>query len=227
MRTKFGAVIVAGSGKLGGHVFSKNRSGSYVRTKVTPSNPNTTYQAGARNRFSTISTGWKGISESNRQAWNSAVDGFKGTNIFGDVKTPSGFNLYQKLNNNLSVAGVAAISTPPLPVALPVIATGVLAAAHGGAIAVTFTSDPIITASVVAVFATAAISQGKSFVKSEFRFIGLMPAITTHVTTLTTLYNAKFGAVGAAGMKVFVKMMQISNVTGQAGIPVIYGAVIS
>jgi hypothetical protein len=129
------------------------------------------------------------------------------------------------LNNNLTLTGVANINVPPLPVALPAITTGVVAAAHGGALTVTFTSDPSVIASVIAVFATPAQSQGKSFVKSEFRFIGLMPAVVAHVTTLTTLYNAKFGAVGAAGEKTFIKLMQISNVTGQAGIPVIYSAI--
>ena len=36
MKTKFGAIIVAGSGKINGFVASKNRAGAYLRTKVTP-----------------------------------------------------------------------------------------------------------------------------------------------------------------------------------------------
>jgi hypothetical protein len=225
MKIKFGSLVVAGSGKIGGHVASKNRGGAYLRTKVTPSNPNTASQAGARNRLATIATAWRGLTDAQRLQWNGAVTGFKGTDIFGDIKNPSGFNLYQMLNNNLTLTGVANINVPPLPVALPAITTGVVAAAHGGALTVTFTSDPSVIASVIAVFATPAQSQGKSFVKSEFRFIGLMPAVVAHATTLTTLYNAKFGAVGAAGEKTFIKLMQISNVTGQAGIPVIYSAI--
>jgi hypothetical protein len=92
---------------------------------------------------------------------------------------------------------------------------------------VTFTDDPVVTASVVEIEATAPQSPGKSFVKSEFRRIGLMPAIVAHVATITTLYNAKFGAPGSAGQKVFIRMRQISNVTGQAGIPVVYSAIVS
>jgi len=37
MKTLFGAIVVDGRGKLGGHVASKNRHGSYFRTKVSPS----------------------------------------------------------------------------------------------------------------------------------------------------------------------------------------------
>ncbi|MDO9579203.1 MAG: hypothetical protein Q7J06_01340 [Bacteroidales bacterium] len=227
MKCKFGAIVVDGRNKLGGHVASKNRAGAYWRTKVTPMNPNSPYQAEVRNRLSTLSSAWRGLGADVILQWNSAVDLFKSTDIFGDVRRPTGFNLYQMLNNNLVRIGIAPITTPPLPVALPVIITGVVTAVAATSLIVTFTEDPVITASEVEVWATPALSVGKSFVKSEFRRIGLMPAIVSNVATLTTLYNAKFGAVGAAGLKLFIKMQQISKTTGQAGIPVIYSCEIS
>jgi hypothetical protein len=227
MKTLFGSIIVAGSGKIGGHVASRNRAGSYLRTKVSPVNPQTASQTAARNRLSSISTAWAGLGASSVAAWNNAVTSFQGTDVFGNKVKPSGFNLHQKLNNNLARIGVAVISTPPLPVSIPVIETGVIAAAHGGAITVTFTTDPNIVSTDIIVSATPAQSPGKSYVKSEFRDLGKLPTITSHVATLTTLYNAKFGAVGAAGQKVFVKLQQISKTTGQAGVPVVYSAIIS
>lgn len=227
MKIKFGSLVVDGSGKIGGHVAARNRSGAYLRTKVTPVNLQSPAQTAVRNRLASLSTGFSALSASAIAAWNNAVDLYKSTNIFGDSVKPSGANLYQKLNNNLLRIGEAAITVPPAPVALPVIETGVLAAAHAGAITVTFTNDPVVTDSVIEVSATPAMSPGKNFVKSEFRLIGNMPAIAAHVTTLTTLYNAKFGAVGAAGQKVFVRLVQVSTVTGQQGIPVTYSAIIT
>jgi len=44
MKIKFGSIVVNGSGKLGGHVYSSNRGGNYVRTLATPSNPQTPAQ---------------------------------------------------------------------------------------------------------------------------------------------------------------------------------------
>ena len=220
MKIKFGALVVAGSGKIGGHVASKNRAGAYMRTKVTPVNPNSTYQAGVRNTLSTISSSWRGLTQAQILSWNNAVGMYKVTDIFGSIQNPSGFNLFQRLNNNLSRAGVATITAPPLPVAIPVIITAVAAQVHAGATTITFTTDPIVTASVIEVFATAPLSAGKSFVKSELRFIGLMPVLAAHVATLTTLYATKFGGPGVAGQKVFFLLKQVSNVTGQAGIPV-------
>jgi len=226
MKIKWGALVTDGRNKIGGHVASKNRAGAYLRTKVTPMNPNTSYQAEVRNRLSTVSSGWRVLSAALMLAWNSAVDLFKNTDIFGDIQKPTGFNLYQRLNNNLIRIGIAPITTPPTPVALPTITTGVVTATAGGALIVTFTADPDVSVTEVEVWASPALSAGKSFVKSELRRIGLMPAIVAHVTTLTTIYNAKFGAVGAVGKKIFVMMKQVSKTTGQAGIPVIYSDVI-
>jgi hypothetical protein len=44
---------------------------------------------------------------------------------------------------------------------------------------------------------------------------------------LTTLYNAKFGSVGTAGQKIFVKMVQVNETTGQEGSPIVASAVVA
>ena len=226
MKMKFGAIVVDGRGKIGGHVASKNRAGAYLRTKVTPVNPQTASQAEVRNRLSQLSTAWGGLDAGERLLWNNAVDAYKKTDIFGDIKNPSGFNLFQRLNNNLIRIGEVQIDVPPLPVDLPTITTGVLAATNAGVMTLTFTADPDVTASKVEVEATPALSPGKSFVKSEFRRLGNMPAIVAHVADIAALYIAKYGAVGAVGQKIFVRLKQISDATGQAGVPVIYSDII-
>jgi hypothetical protein len=103
----------------------------------------------------------------------------------------------------------------------------VLTAVHSGAIKVTFTEDPIMTDTEIEVWATPGISPGKNYVKSELRLLGKAPAIASHEMVLTSLYNAKYGAVGAAGLKIFVKLVQVSKTTGQQGIPVVYSCIIS
>jgi hypothetical protein len=226
MKAKFGSIVVDGRGKLGGHVASKNRAGSYFRTKVTPANPNTSYQSTVRNRLSNLSTAWKALDAAERIAWNDAVEQYKTTDIFGDLKNPSGFNLFQRLNNNLAQIGVAQIDTPPLPAAMEVIITGVLTATHASTIEVTFTTDPVFTAHDMVVDATPALSPGKNYVKTEFRRIGKYSSVATHVLDISTEYDAKFGAVGAAGLVVFVRMKMIDKTTGQAGIPVVLSVVI-
>lgn len=227
MKVKFGSIVTDARGKIGGHVASKNRAGSYFRTKVTPVNPNTSYQSTARSRLASLSTAWRALSSAQRLLWNNAVLAFQKTDIFGDIKTPTGFNLHQALNNNLLRIGVAVISAPPLPQNLPPIETGVLTVTNAGVVKVTFTDDPVTTDSEIEAYATPALSPGKNFVKSELRRIGKAPAIAAHDIDLATLYTTKFGAVGAVGQKVFVALKQISKTSGQSGVLVIYSALIS
>lgn len=227
MKMKFGAIVVDGRGKIGGHVASKNRGGAYLRTKVTPVNPSTPYQQGVRNRLSGLSSGWRGLTAAQRSAWNNAVSDFAKTNIFGDLKNPSGFNLYQKLNNNLLNVSQSAISAPPAAEAVDAM-TSFSAAAANGAQTVTLTYAPAIAADhSVIVRATPALSPGVSFVKSEFRQIDVILTADASPFSIETEYTAKFGAVGAAGQKIFFELVEVNNNTGQAGIPIQASAVIS
>lgn len=227
MKLKFGALVVDGRGKVGGHVASKNRSGAYLRTKVTPVNPNTTYQQTVRNRLSGLSSGWRGLTQAQRDAWNNAVSDFAKTDIFGDLKNPSGFNLYQRLNNNLLNCSESALSTPPAVEAVDAF-TSFSAAVANGAGTVTLTYAGAIAADhKVLVRATPALSAGVNFVKSEFRQIDVIATADASPFSIETEYVAKFGAIGAAGQKVFFEMVQVNTNTGQAGIPIQASAVIS
>ena len=110
-------------GKLGGQVFSKTRSGSVIRTKVTPVNPQTQYQSVARALFGKISQRWRILTDVQRNAWASAAEEAAKTNVFGDQYFSSGKNFFQELNGNILNAtdGSATIfDTPPLQTPPPI-----------------------------------------------------------------------------------------------------------
>jgi hypothetical protein len=226
MKTLFGAIIVAGSGKIGGHVASKNRHGSYLRTKVSPSQPSSTYSANVRARLAAISTAWRALTQAQRSLWNSAVSDYKKTDVFGNMHNPSGFNLYQMLNNNLVNVGEAMISTPPTPESVVGLISLSATAVNAGAVTLTF-ADAIAADTSILVFATPAISAGKSFVKSEYRQIGVIDSAAVSPFVATALYNAKFGTVGEAGKKVFFRLVPVNENTGQAGQAIEASAIIS
>lgn len=216
MKVKFGALVTEGRGKLGGHVASRNRSGAYLRTKVTPVNPETVYQTAVRNRLTGISQDWRGLTAEQRAAWNAAVENFAKTDIFGDLKNPSGNSLYQRLNNNLLIVGSAQITVPPLP--SEVYAPSALSlAADLSSTTVTATYAPVIPAGqAVKVYATPLMSAGVSFVKSEYRLIEVIVAADVSPYNLYPTWNAKFGLL-VVGAKVFVKFVPVNSVTGQEG----------
>jgi len=208
--------MVDGRGKIGGHVASRNRSGAYVRTKVTPVNPNTVAQSAARNILSTFSQAWSGLTQQIIAAWNSAVSDYATTDVFGDLHNPTGKNLYTRLNANLASVGVAAIGTPPLPAAVPAATiTAVTIDITTPSYEAAFSGDD---ASVnYQVWATPGLSPGISFVSSEYRQIGSFVGGLGSPYDFEADYLSKYGAP-AAGQKVFFKMVPVNNTTGQKGI---------
>lgn len=220
MKTKFGAIIVDGRGKIGGHVASKNRAGSYMRTKVTPVNGRTAAQILSRTRLATLATGWAGLTDAYRLAWNNAVDLWKRTDVFGDLKSPSGFNLYQKLNNNLAQVGVAAMTVPPLPAGITNWTTFSFVPDNTGTMVLTFAATPIPAGYAVLLDGTAPCSPGLTNANARFRRIGSLAAAKATGEDIVALYTAKFGSIAPIGNRVFLRATMINIATGQKGQPV-------
>jgi len=214
MKVKFGMIVTDGSGKLGGQVMSSNKGGKYIRTKVTPSNPNTVAQQTARAILSSLSTNWAGLSDTQRASWNGAVSGYATTDIFGDIKNPSGFNLYVKLNANLSNAGLTLLVVAPEKIEVPY--TGITSAIFdisNTTGVITFDSASY-DGEVLFVSATPSVSAGKSNVNSEFRGLGAFP-VTAGAIDIYDAYVLKFG-VPTAGANISVRLAPIVS-TGQKG----------
>ena len=228
MKIKWGALVVDGRNKIGGQVASRNRSGAYMRNKVTPVNPSTTAQIVARTILSSNSQAWRSLTDAQREQWNSAVSDYQKTDIFGDIVRPSGFNLSVRLNSNLANVGASVISTPLSPVGVNVFTSLSLAAAAGaGSLVATVSPETLDADEYVIASATAPQSAGKSFVKSEYRQIEIIQAVVGGSIDLAASYIAKFGSIGAAGQKVFVQFKHVHITTGQTSQPQEAVAVVS
>lgn len=205
--------------KLNGSVFSKNKAGSYVRTKVTPVNPQTSAQQNQRNRLSTNSQNWRGLTETQRQSWIDGAVNFPYTDQYGFTKFLSGQQLYVKLNNNLAQIGEAAIDTCPTPVAIPALVLDSVTADDSANTVIVAGTTPVPADFAMVVRATPNVTPGKSFVKNLFRFVDAIAAAATSPFDISAAYTALFGDP-VEGNKIFVQAFYVSTITGQAGIPV-------
>ncbi len=204
MKLKFGAIVTDGRGKIGGHVASKNRSGAYLRTKVTPSNPNTVAQVQARSILASLSQMWQTLTESQRSGWNNAVKEWGTTDIFGDIKNPSGINLFVKLNANLISVGYPTLLDVPAKSEIPaVVAIEGVYKISTDTLSVYF-NNVLADGYKALVRATPRLSAGVSFVKSQFRVIDSGIVLADKVA-LADVYSTKFGAV-SAGDNVFASV---------------------
>lgn len=217
MKVKFGAIVVDGRGKIGGHVMSKNRAGAYMRTKVTPTNPQTSYQVLSRQRLSTLSIAWSGLTDAYRLAWKNAVTLWKQTNVFGDLKNPSGFNLFQRLNNNLAQVGVAQQNTPPLPAAIGAWTTFSFIPDNTGTMVVTFLPTPVPAGFAVLIDGTAPCSPGISNANARFRRVTYLAAAVATGVDIQAAYVTKFGSIAPIGNRIFLRAKYINIATGQVG----------
>lgn len=214
-KLKFGMVVTEASGKLGGHVFARNRGGAYARTKVTPVNPQTQAQSFVRATLASFSQAWRGLTQTQRDAWNAAVSDFARTDIFGDLRNPTGKNLYTLLNINLANAGQSAISVPPLPAAVEAyIAETLTIDVSATQMDLGFSGSDASTNMLVE--ATEPLSPGVDFFKNRYRLIFDAGASPTSPENLWAAYVNKFG-VPAVGTKISVRVYGVNNVTGQAG----------
>jgi hypothetical protein len=212
-KIKLGAIVTDMSGKLGGHVFSKNKGGKYMRTKSTPSNPQSSAQMSIRGIFASISSAWSALTESSRLSFNGFVSAYATTDIFGDLRNPSGKNLFQRLNQNLSLTGQTLIDTCVAPESVP-FANVDKATGNGALSSLALVYNGDTTGSRMLVFATPSLSQGTRFVKNKLRVIGAFDGSVGGSLDIAGDYVAKFGAiVGGSNVVIGVKVI---NANGQA-----------
>lgn len=217
MKIKYSALVSDMSGKLNGSVATKNRYGSYLRNKVTPVNRKTTYQLAVRAIFTLATQAWRSLTASERSQWNAGATNFSRTNIFGDIRNLSGFNLFVKLNSNLQNVGEAQITVCPLPVSVDSVVLDSVTIDNSSQSVTIASATPIGTNSAVELYATAGLSAGKNFVASEFRKIATLTSSDTFPYVASADYLAKFGVVPAAGTKVFIKAKSIDKTNGIPG----------
>lgn len=216
-KIKFGMMMTDARGKLGGQVFSKNRSGAYVRTKVTPVNPRTAAQQLSRSILGLLSASWSGLTEVQRRSWNAAVDDWQKTDIFGDLRKPTGKNLFTGLNKELKQSGQPQVLLPPDKVVLPEFD---ISAANFEVTTPEFEVDlnADLTGFRVQISATPPMSQGTTFIDDKLRVVGYVAGTSGSLFDITNLYIAKFGTP-EAGANVWVQAKAIAS-NGQASVPV-------
>lgn len=180
-------------GKEGNVVFQKSRSGLISREKVNPSNPRTADQQANRALLASVSSGWGALGDEKRKLWDSAVDSYARTNVFGDSYRPTGKNLFTQLNKNRINAGFALIDTvPDKETYTPVGLTAVSILNADEELEIT-SSSPSVGQKII-YRATASLSQGTSFYKGKYRQFAVSASNTPLTSTaLYTAYVAKFG----------------------------------
>lgn len=214
MLINWGAFTTAGSGKVGGHVASKNKSGSYFRTRVVPTNPQTSHQSAVRADFSAGSKGWGALTTAQRTAWNSAIDLQARINRLGNQMLLSGKALYQSIYNNLALISESAITTPKSPVNVYSMLVTTFTAIVAASVSVLTFSNAIPATHKVVLRMTKPLNPGITFVKNLYRVVYVYDSSNTSPITVGPDYISRFGSIGVAGQKIHYEIYAIEIATG-------------
>lgn len=226
-KVKFTGFLADMRGKLNGSVFARNRGGQYVRTKVTPLNPQSIAQVSARNLLTGLAQGFRSLSENEITAWNQAVTQWQTTDIFGDLVSPTGLALYVRLNANIANAGGTAITSPPAPTgAAALITLGLVADVSSDQFDISFTPATVPADHTLYIESTTMLSPGINNANSRFRFIGVAASAAASPVGAIAFQTAKFGSL-VAGQKAYVRCKFINKVTGEVSLALKASAIVT
>jgi len=212
----FGLVVVDARGKLGGHVFTKVRSGNTLRTKSMPTNPRTPRQQTMRAALGTLSSNWRALTASQRLTWINSVNNFVRTNVFGVAYAPSGKNLYVSLNQNLANVGASPIVDAPIPQSVIAPNVSEMAITLSGS-SIEFTFDTGAAGQSLLISATRPVSPGKYYMDNEFRIVDTYDQTTASAVNIWAAYVAIFG-IPTLEQKIFLKVVPVNETSGQTGV---------
>jgi len=223
-----GAIISEIRNKIAATVYSKNASGAIIRNRVTPINRRSDGQTAQRQTLASLASGWRGLTQAQRDGWNSATANFPQSDSLGQTVILTGEQLYVRCNANLTLIGQSLITAAPVPASFAVL-TASIASLTASAFTVGYTPDPVPAGFSLVVRATRPVSAGKQFfAQSEFRFVAAVAAAAASPANIDAAYELIFGdKTGQVGQKVSIETFLVQNTTGLAGIAVRASALVA
>lgn len=180
------------SGSYAGLTASRNRYGQYMRTRASPVNPNTTFQATVRARFAQLAQDYRAITASQRLGWADLGNQIVRTDSLGQSYTLTGAQAYSLVNGNKLAAGDAVVSdAPALSEPDPLLTQTITLTSASFSWA--YTTTPLAAGVRLFMYASPQVSAGKSY-NGDYRLIAVTAAAAASPNNLLVAYTARFGA---------------------------------
>jgi hypothetical protein len=199
----FGGGVAEMRGKVGGIIFSRNKSGACVRPSAAPVQPRSTRVMAIRHKFREISNSWFGLLEDVKQAWREQSATV--TDSLGQKTSISGYTLYQYVNRNMETAGLAYITSPPDTYSVNCQINYVQFATNDAGtgtppaklIKVYFDPTPLMAGIRLFIYATPKMSKGRTTNYKDLRLVKVSDAAQAQPVDFTADYSLKFGSLSA------------------------------
>jgi hypothetical protein len=101
-------IITQASGSIGGTTFSHNRGGMYMRSRATPTNPNSPQQQAVRSAVASLVSAWNNVlTAPQRAVWDAYAENTPVLNKLGEPINVGGLAMYIRANVPALQAGLA------------------------------------------------------------------------------------------------------------------------
>lgn len=227
MKTQFGAIIVNGRGKIGAEVASENHYGTFLRVKVTPLDPTSSYKTLMRGYFTSVSQSWRNLSESKRLLWNSATANFSFLDCFATVRHLSGFNLFMSCNMMRVITSRSIITVPPVPIKIPSISIVSVVADFSAATMILTLSANLQANQTLLIYSSLPVSPGVSRFYGTFYYLFAIDVYGSLSRFIHQQWTARLGIFPSVGSKLFFKVVVMDRLSGLTSLPSIISTIVA
>jgi hypothetical protein len=112
---KYSALVTRMSGKLNGSVFAFNQGGDYFRNNKQGKGKTSSRWQQNKALWANLSAQWRLLPDADKSAWVAIAPEYPTTNRFGVPRTPSGYELFMRLNGAMVMNELGCCLTPDNP----------------------------------------------------------------------------------------------------------------
>ena len=213
-KVKLGALAQDVRGTIAGQTFSRNKGGSYVRQKVSGTQPQTARQTAQRSILSQVSIAWANTEATTRALWYAYAENNPVLDVFGDALKLNGAAVFAKLNAIRVTCGLPIVATPPVAEAPNAILLQSMLAFETAGIDANYTANVPATIGVM-FFAWVTDPNQGALPKSKLRFIAYKPGTTDPLVhaDLVDINNPLIALT--TGRRIHVRLVQIEVASGR------------
>jgi len=190
-RFTLGATITDITGSMGGTTFSKNRAGNIMKNRAIGKRGATTKQSLALQANNNLIAEWNNLTNIEKDVWNAYSLANTLTNRWGEVKTLTGYNWYQ-LINNASRFDESGQQVAPPAFAIPVAFPSLSAVLDATKIELTWSVnvDPNVTGLML--YSSSPNKSNAVFNRGQYRLLDIVGIDFTSVFDVTTAWSDAF-----------------------------------
>lgn len=224
MIIRLSGLISGLKGKSNGSIFQSSPSGWLMRSNKNTNNSNSLNWTISKSVLAFVSYKWRTLSESERLAWNAAAPSWPTLNKFNEVRFPSGYELFVRLNKVLASLGQPYLLSPPSPLSLAVLSSPSFSLVSGVSASVSVNVGSALASTQVTVSISPPIYGSRYIKKPHLCFLGDIVGTSPGTFNAYSSIINKYGEF-PAGCVFYCQLVVCDNTTGQQGVPLLIRSV--